>query len=143
MSCILFSRVSFLALAGDSRFQELCEKASIKRNEIADTLFKINVAAYFARYCGVDGDAIHDEVADASTHSRVNHEFMDYLRGERSFTTLRYLFLRIDYQSAEPGVDSLIEYQRDFAPLLREVERLAHGELPERITSTSQGDIYA
>lgn len=88
MSCTLFSRVSFLALAGDSVFQALGAEAGVNMQGLAETLFSETITAY--RQCNRDGsdNTVNDRVREAEKAVTIDAEFIEYLTGERNLTSL-------------------------------------------------------
>lgn len=120
MTCILFSRVSFLALCGDTSFQDLCEIASVPLYGLGHRLFEMNRLAYRAQHC-LDPE-IDSKIEQASVCSLVDIWVMDYLRGPRDREHLLCLIDLIDYGFNDESIYKSSEYQDTFARLIDAVE---------------------
>jgi hypothetical protein len=121
MSCILYSKGSYNALAKNPLFRHICQRdRNLVPEEVADSWYNLNVQAYNRRY----SEAI-DPVANAL--AGVDFEFKDKLTGK--FSDLYFLMGRIDYQLSDGEFEGEHARPRDrnaYRDFLAFKEHIAH-----------------
>ena len=96
MSCILYSRASYRALAKNPLFRHVCQRDfNLVPEQVTDAWFNLNIQAFKRRYDEVD--------PVASGLAGIDHEFNSLMTGK--YTDLYRLMGRIDYQLADGEFD--------------------------------------